>query len=65
MSEADPVVQAAYEKLVSAWGAFGEAMSEAGDVGIDTQAVIAQLMRAQVSEEEWATLPAPVRMMLG
>ena len=58
-------IQAAYDELVAAWQAFAAAMTRASELGIDAQAVIAQQMRAAVSEEDWNSLPAPVRMMLG
>lgn len=67
MSESEvvtPEVQAAYDELVAAWQAFGEAQAKASEAGIDVQAVVVGLMRSAVSAEEWDSLPAPVRLML-
>ena len=62
---ASPEVQAAYDQLVTAFVAFGQAMQAADALGIDAQAVIAQQMTALMSPEDLAGLPPHVRMLLG
>lgn len=65
VSEVTPEVQAAYDELISSFGAFLQAIETAGNVGIDTRAVLAGSLRDALGEEEFDKLPAPVRMLLG
>jgi hypothetical protein len=58
-------VQAAYERLVATFAAFGEAMGEAASVGIDTQAVVVSLLQQSMGGGDLDGLPAPARMLLG
>lgn len=61
----DEAVTEIEKRLKETFSGFMEAFGAAQEAGLDAQAIIASNLRDALGEENWASLPLSVKMLLG
>lgn len=65
MEALDQAVEVIEAQLKETFTAFMGAFGAAQEAGLDAQAIIAANLREAVGEQNWASLPLSVKMLLG